>query len=231
MAAMFNPSQSVSDAVDSRLSVRQFSDEPVDLAQFRVILEKAGRAPSGGNLQPWRLYVVSGAPLAAFKEKMAARIQEVPGGDQPLDYIVYPPGLTAPYRDHRFKVGEDMYALIGIERDNKFGRLMWFARNFRFFDAPLALFCYVDRQMGPPQWSDLGMYLQTLMLLLREAGLDSCAQECWSFHHRSVAQLCSPPDNWMLFCGMAIGHRDPAAPVNSLRSHRAPLEGYCRFID
>jgi nitroreductase len=92
------------------------------------------------------------------------------------------------------------------------------------------LFCYVDRQMGPPQWSDLGMYLATVMLLLRESGLDSCAQECWSRYHRTVRDVLNPPDDWMLFSGMAIGYEDPDAPVNRMAADRAPLTEFCRFI-
>jgi nitroreductase len=100
---------------------------------------------------------------------------------------------------------------MGFPRENKIARARFFANNYQFFGAPLALFCYTDRQMGPPQWSDLGMYLQTVMLLLREAGLDSCAQECWSRYHRTVREFLNPPEEWILFCGMAIGYKDEAA--------------------
>jgi nitroreductase len=220
----------VSEALDTRMSVRGFTDAPVDPQFLRQILAQAARAPSGGNLQPWRIYAVGGLPLADFKALMAKRIQEMPMGDVPYEYDIYPKELASPYRDHRFQVGEDMYGHIGIERSNKFGRLMWFARNFQFFNAPLALFCYVDRRMGPPQWSDLGMYLQSVMLLLREAGLDSCAQECWAIHHKAVAALTDAPPELMLFCGMAIGHKDEADPANALRTRRGPLEEYASFI-
>ena len=121
---------------------------------------------------------------------------------------MYPHPLKAPYRDYRFKNGEDLYATVGIPREDKAARMRFFANNYTFFGAPLALFCYVDRQMGPPQWSDLGMYLANVMLLLREAGLDSCAQECWSRYHRTVRDFLNPPDEWMLFSGMAIGYED-----------------------
>lgn len=219
----------VSQAVDSRRSVRAFLDRPVDLERLRDVLERAARAPSGGNLQPWRLFVLSGDALSRFKEAMQARLNTRPTPDLPLDYAIYPSALGEPYRSERFAIGEAMYAELGIAREDKAGRRQQFANNYRFFGAPVALFCYVDRGMGPPQWSDLGMYLQTVMLLLRERGLDSCAQECWSVYHREVAAQLAPPDDWMLFCGMAIGHADPNAAVNRLRSRRLPLDQFVQW--
>jgi len=219
---------SVCEAVDTRMSVRGFTDQPVDGTTIRRVLEKAARSPSGGNLQPWYLYVVGGDDLQAFKAIMATRVKEAPTGEGP-EYTVYPPGLKSPYRDYRFQVGEDLYDLLGVPREDKVGRMHWFARNYQFFGAPLALFCYVDRQMGPPQWSDLGMFLQTVMLLLREAGLDSCAQECWSLYHRTLKNFLNPPDELMLFTGMSIGYIDQADPVNKLRTRRAALHDFARF--
>lgn len=218
----------VSDAVRTRRSVRAFLDRPVDGELLREVLELAARAASGGNLQPWRLFVLGGEPLAALKERMRARIYEQPASE-PLDYDIYPADLWEPYRTERFVVGEELYALLGIPRADKIGRMHQFQRNFAFFGAPAALFCYVDRRMGRPQWSDLGMYLQTLMLLLRERGLDSCPQECWSVYPRTIAQFLNPPEEWMLFCGMAIGYADTDAPVNRLRTRRLKLEEFASF--
>jgi nitroreductase len=220
----------VSEAVDSRRSVRAFLDKPVPIETIKQILTKASRAPSGGNVQPWRLFVVHGAPLAQFKARMTRRLEESVEGDLPVEYHVYPQPLKAPYRDYRFKNGEDYSGLMGIPRENKIARARLFANNYQFFGAPLALFCYTDRQMGPPQWSDLGMYLQTVMLLLRETGLDSCAQECWSRYHRTVREFLNPPEEWILFCGMAIGYKDEAALVNRMWADRAWLEEFCQFV-
>ncbi|MDE0854403.1 MAG: nitroreductase [Nevskia sp.] len=221
----------VSEAVLGRRSVRAFRDTPVPRTVLEEVLAKAARAPSGGNVQPWQLYVLSGEPLGRFKAQIGKRLAQSPMGEPPLDYEVYPKGLKAPYRDYRFKNGEDLYGLLGIPRQDKFARLAWFSNNFRFFGAPVGLFCFIDRQMGPPQWSDLGMYLQTLMLLLREAGLDSCPQECWSIFHRTVQDFLGAPQELMLFCGMAIGYADETAAVNRLETDRAPLQQFCRFLD
>jgi nitroreductase len=220
----------VTEAVASRRSVRAFLKTPVPLPLIETILTKASRAASGGNVQPWHIYVVSGDALARFNARMSTRLAESTEADLPLDYEVYPKPLKAPYRDYRFKNGEDYYGTVGIPRDDKSARARFFARNYCFFDAPLALFCLIDRHMGPPQWSDLGMFLSTVMLLLREAGLDSCAQECWSRYHRTVREFLKAPDEWMLFCGMAIGYEDRDAQVNRLVTDRAPLAEFARFI-
>lgn len=218
----------VSEAVRTRRSVRAFLDRPVSGQELREVLNLAARAASGGNLQPWRLFVLGGEPLAALKAGMRRRLTEGPTSE-PLDYEIYPANLKEPYRGERYAVGEQLYALLGIPREDKIGRMSQFQRNFEFFGAPAALFCYIDRSMGRPQWSDLGMYLQTVMLLLRERGMDSCPQECWSIYPRTIAEFLEPPEDWLLFCGMAIGYADQDAAVNRLESRRLPLEAFASF--
>ena len=214
----------VSDAVRRRASIRSFTERPVDDGQLRSLLETAARAPSGGNVQPWRIYVLNGPSMTRFREHIA---------DRPLEqaeYDIYPPSLWEPYRTNRFALGEAMYATIGIEREDKAGRLAQFARNDEFFGAPAGLFCFIDRGMGPPQWSDLGMFLQTFMLLAVEAGLDTCPQEYWTVRHGAVQEFVGAPENEMLFCGMAIGYADPDAPINTLESERMPFDDWARFV-
>jgi nitroreductase len=194
------------------------------------VLRRASRAPSGGNLQPWIVTVVTGEKLDRFREIVAKRLEETGGKGEPMEYDVYPPSLHEPYRTRRFAVGEAMYGLLGIERADKPGRLNWFANNYRFFGAPAAMFVHVDRRMGPPQWSDLGMFLQTLMLLLQEEGYDSCAQEAWARFHETVDAFVEADPETMLFCGLAIGKRDEEHAVNRLRAERAPLDEWVRFL-
>ena len=218
----------VSEAIASRRSVRGFLDTPVDPAVIRRIVEAAGRAPSGGNLQPWHIDVVAGVPLDELKTIMRTRIMEMPKGE-PTEYDIYPKVLTEPYTSYRFGVGEELYRALGIPREDKVGRMMWFARNFQFFGAPVALFCSVARTMGPPQWSDLGMYLQSLMLLLREEGLDSCPQECWAIYPATIRSFVGIPEERMLFTGMAIGYKDHSDPANAARPARAQLADFASF--
>jgi nitroreductase len=214
----------VAEAVARRKSIRQFTDEPVDDDVLRELLELAARAPSGGNVQPWRIYVLNGDTMRRFRDVIADR----PIGEG--EYDIYPPKLWEPYRTNRFQLGEQMYATIGIERDDKEGRLAQFAKNGDFFGAPAALFCFIDRGMGPPQWSDLGMFLQTFMLLAQERGIDTCAQEYWSVRHEAVREFVGAPDEELLFCGMAIGHADREHPINALESERMPLDEWATFV-
>lgn len=226
-----NVAKTVTEALETRLSIRDFLPTPVPGAVIRRVLATASRAPSGGNLQPWHIDVVAGARLDELKTLMQRRLAEVAAGDRSEvpEYDIYPKELVAPYRDYRFKIGEDMYARLGIPREDKAERLKWFARNYQFFGAPMALFCSVDRRMGPPQWSDMGMFLQSVMLLLREEGLDSCAQECWAVYPKTIGNFIGIPAERMLFTGMAIGQRNPEHPLNALRSQRAPVDTFAHF--
>lgn len=211
----------VTDAVSARVSIRAFKPDPVPGALVREILEAASRAPSGGNLQPWRVYALTGAPLEALKAEVAAN----PFGETP-EYDVYPPNLWDPLRTRRFECGEDLYATIGIPREDKPARLRQLARNGELFGAPVGLFFCLDRKVGPPQWSDVGMYMQTVMLLAVERGLATCAQEYWARYPQTVAKAVSLPEDHMLFSGMALGYADETAPINTLRTRRDPFEAW-----
>ena len=215
----------VSEAVLSRRSIREFTSEPIDNEIIKDLLALAARSPSGGNLQPWKIFVINDSTMERFLEFQEKWTEpEVPA------YDIYPSKLKEPYRTSRFELGERMYEILGIGREDKDARIAQVMKNFRFFGAPCAFFCFVDRQMGPPQWSDLGMFLQTFMLLAKEAGLDTCAQEAWSMKHDSVSKFVKAEDSDILFCGMAIGYRDENAAVNTLKSERRPLKEWAKFL-
>ena len=215
----------VTSAVEKRSSVRAFLNTSVPNELIKELLIKSSRSASGGNVQPWKIFVINNSAMDNFLEFQRNWTKpEIPA------YDIYPPKLKEPYRTSRYELGEQMYELLGIGRDDKEARLAQVMQNFRFFGAPCAFFCYVDRQMGPPQWSDLGMFLQTFMLLAKEAGLDTCAQEAWSMKHDSVSKFVKAEDSDILFCGMAIGYRDENAAVNSLKSERRPLKEWAKFL-
>lgn len=218
----------VSDAVAQRRSVRDFLNTPVSDELLAELLQKSARTANGGNIQPWRLYVLNGDSMAEFRAYHAKRLASHPTEEPEFD--IYPSPLGEPYRSNRYELGEQMYELLGIPREDKEGRYRQFAKNLDFFGAPAAFFCFIDRQMGRPQWADLGMFLQTFMLLAEEAGLNTCAQEAWSVRPESVSQFVKAPDELMLFCGMAIGHANPDAPVNHIKSKRLALNQFATFI-
>ena len=215
----------VSEAILRRKSVRAFTNEPVKSSLIKDLLKQSSRSASGGNLQPWRIFVINKKSMSDFLEFQKNWIDpETPA------YDIYPPKLKEPYRTSRYELGEQMYSLLGIEREDKEGRINQVMKNFEFFGAPSALFCFVDKQMGPPQWSDLGMFLQSFMLLAQEFGLDTCAQEAWAMKQESVSSFFDVSSDDMLFCGMSIGYQDEEAPINKLVSSRRPIEEWASFL-
>jgi nitroreductase len=145
------------------------------------------------------------------------------------EYDVYPPNLWDPFRTRRFVCGEDLYATIDIPREDKGARLAQLANNVNLFGAPVGLFFSLDRKLGPPQWADMGMYMQTVMLLAVERGLGTCAQEFWARLPKTVGDFLGLPDDHMLFSGMALGYRDEAHPINTLRTRRDTVEEFAEM--
>jgi nitroreductase len=218
----------VRDAVASRFSCRAFLPTPVPLSTVREILTRAARAPSGGNLQPWRVHALAGAVLEDLEARIRPYAPDNPRGEG-AEYQVYPSPLKEPYYSRRFQVGADLYRAIGIPREDRPARYRQYARNFEFFGAPVGLLFTIDRSMGPPQWSDLGMYIQTVMLLARAHGLHTCSIEAWTHWHKTASAFLALPAEEMVFCGMALGHADPAAPINGWRSTRVDLDGFANL--
>ena len=223
MPATDTLSPSVTEALHRRRSVRAFTDAPVDPDVLKAVFAAAQRAPSGGNLQPWQVTLVTGEPWERVKTAVAARIALGREGYQP-EYDIYPKGLTDPWESRRFGVGEALYASLGIPREDKAARLARFMENYRGFGAPVMLFLHCSRIMGPPQWSDMGMWLQSVMLLLVEQGLASCPQECWAMYGATVRQTLALRDDQILFTGLAIGYADEGAAVNQWPVPRVGLD-------
>jgi nitroreductase len=218
----------VYEAVESRRAVRGFTDQPVSREVIERVLTAAARTPSGSNIQPWNIYVVTGAPLAELKKRAVERVATgVPWDER--EYEMYPPAMKSPYSDRRSAFGKERYSALGIAREDWEARQRAAIANWDCFGAPAALFCYIDRDMGPAQWADLGMYLQTVMLLLRAEGLDSCPQMAWSQVRETVADVVSPAEGQILFCGMSIGYEDTTVPYT--RTDRAPLDETVTFVD
>ena len=220
----------VTEAVTSRRSIRQFLPDAVDRTTLTRVLETAQRSPSGGNVQPWNAHVLSGPPLTRLFDAIAEVMPQGRAAHAP-EYTIYPTGLDGRYEDSRRSVGEAMYKALDVPREDKKGRLAQFVLNYRAFNAPVLMLVHTPRYMGPPQWADMGMWLQTVMLLLREAGLDSCAQEAWAVFQKQIRECVDIPDDHIFFCGMSIGYRVPDAPVNTFPVDRFALEDSVTFVD
>jgi nitroreductase len=213
------PTTSVSAAVAGWRSVRAYTDEAVDEAEIRDILRRAARAPSGGNLQPWVVATVSGEPLSRLKELMRNRTADTPAGE-PMEYDFYPADLPPAYTARRVRNGEILYAALGIDREDRAARTAWINQNFQFFGAPFGVLLFMERSFGRSQWLDLGIYLQTVLLLLTESGYAACPQADWAMFERTVSDFLDAPPNLTLVCGISVGLADPNAAENNVRTER-----------
>jgi nitroreductase len=218
----------VTDAVATRRSIRQFTNQPVEMEKLQRVLAKAQRSPSGGNTQPWNAVILTGQPLADLTAAIKSKAATAPLGEG-HEYDIYPKGLDGRYEDQRRGVGKAMFNALGLAREDGAGRIAQMMKNWDSFGAPVQMFTYTRKYMGPPQWSDMGMWLQTVMLLLREEGLDSCAQEIWAMYGTYMRELLDIDDNHIFFCGMAIGYRDSDALVNNFPVPRAEIDQAIRW--
>ena len=202
-------------ALQQRRSVRAFLPQTVDGATVRELLETASQAPSGGNMQPWRVTAVGGQAL----KDLSARAKETEAVQRPG--LSYPPGLWEPYRSRRFENGEDLYRALNIGREDKAARLEQLAKNGQMFGAPVGIFVAVEERMGYAQWVDLGIYLQSFMLLAVEKGLATCAQGFWRMYNDMLIEQLSMPEGYQIAFGIALGYEDKSSAINQWRSSRA----------
>jgi len=215
----------VTEAVTTRRSIRAFLDKPVDLATLTRVMDKARWAASGCNYQPWEASIVTGQALKDLQAKIIAN------GPGAAEYDWAAPGQEEAYKKRLDGVSAGMFGAMGIARDDGAGRMAAMAKNTTSFGAPAVMFVYFPRLMKEPQWSDVGMWLATVGLLLREEGLDSCWQEFMALYANTIRDFLGlDHERYMFFCGMAIGYRDPDAPVNNFERERVPLESQVKFI-
>jgi nitroreductase len=228
------PTEAQTAAIDqaslSRRSVRAFLPVPVPQEMVEAILRVAARAPSGTNIQPWQVHVLTGPA----KERLSARILAIYDDPEELErhqpeYDYYPTEWAAPYLDRRRKVGWDLYGLLGIEKTDKARMHDQHGRNYRFFDAPVGLLFSIDRRMGQGSWLDYGMFLQSIMVAARARGLHTCPQAAFTRFHRVIAEELAFEPGQMLVCGMALGLADPLAVENTLVTERAAVSEFTRF--
>ena len=211
-----------------RHSVRAFIDRPVSEQQVRDLMASATKAASGGNMQPWNAYILAGdvkdqLVAAIDSEIMSGKVQDEDGASS------YPTNLKSPYRERRYECGMALYEALDIGREDKMRRKAQWQENYKFFGAPVGLIFTLDKQMGAPQYIDLGIYLQTLMLVSQEAGLSTCAQRSWSSWPTTCAKTLNLPEEEHVIVGMTLGYEDASAPINQYRVGRTNLDEVCQF--
>lgn len=218
----------VDDAITSRRSVRAFLPTPVPQATIQHILDVAARAPSGTNMQPWKVHALAGAPLKTFCDKVEAAFLN-PETKEKREYLYYPDEFFEPYLSRRRQVGFAMYDLLGIKRGETEKMKLQHARNFRFFDAPVGLIFTIDRRLNIGSWLDYGIFLGNIMVAARGHGLHTIAQAAFASHPHTIRAALDLPESDAIICGMAIGHEDTSAPVNTLNTPRAPAAEFTTF--
>lgn len=228
-AAEMDEAAIVDDAIISRRSVRAFLPDPVDDATIRAILDVAARAPSGTNMQPWRVYVVTGDSKQKITDAVlnsGIRAEKAKWDE----YKYYPDQFFEPYYARRRKVGFDLYSSIGIGKRDVDQMRAQHDRNFVFFDAPVGMIFTIDRRLNQGSWIDYGMFLQNIMVAARGRGLHTCPQAAFAPYHKQIRPVLGIPDEEIVVCGMALGYEDVTKPENDLRTERAPQEEWVKFV-
>jgi nitroreductase len=230
---MSSPQQEAVDAaITSRRSVRAFLPTPVPREDIEQILRVASRAPSGTNIQPWRVHVLTGAAKTALSDSILAAYRDpAQAGEHTEAYFYYPRQWVSPYIERRRKIGWDLYGLLGLTREDKAGMAAQHGRNFLFFDAPVGLIFTIDKVLEQGSWLDYGMFLQNIMVAARARGLDTCPQAAFIHYHKIIAEHLQLSSDEIVVCGMALGHADPDKVENRLVTEREPVDSFVRFFE
>lgn len=225
----------VIELLHKRRSVRSFLDKSVPREVIVDLLRAAARSPSGTNMQPWRVYVLTGEVKDRLSREVLAKREIEPHREKPPrpygEYDYNPEPLFEPFLTRRRTVGFSLYQILGVAKGDRAASWVVAGRNFEFFGAPVGLIFTIDRSLQQGSWLDYGIFLQSLMLAANDVGLDTCAQAAWRHYHDIIRSLLILPDNEIVVCGMSLGYADKDAPANQLMTEREPVEGFATFLD
>ena len=215
--------------IKSRYSVRSFLDNDVGFEKLKSILDTANSAPSGGNIQPWKVYVLGNN---SKNELITQALNNYDTGVQEdIEYEIYPKPLAEEYKKRRSQCAADMYDALSIARDDIDTRLKQVRENFKFFGAPIGMIVTIDKSFAQNGWGHVGMFLQNLWLTAISEGLGVCLQESWSIYPKTVKKVIDCPDNEIIWCGIAMGYPNNEDPINNYRTSRDSLDTFASFID
>ena len=227
---IFEPAPEVFAAARTRRSIRAYKPDAVPAETVREIVALGRYAPSGSNIQPWRVHVMTGATL----KRVGAAIQRAFLDDEPghkRDYDYYTDPVFEPYLARRRQCGWGLYGLLGIGRGDREKSKAYRATNYNFFGAPVGLIFTIDRKLEKGSWLDYGMFLQTLMLAARARGLHTCPEAAIASYPDVVRRELGIAADWIVICGMALGYADPGALINTYQPPRIGVEEYAVFLD
>lgn len=220
----------IESAIRRRRAVRAFLPDPVDPALVERLIDLAAQAPSGTNMQPWKLRVIGPQSRAKLEAALIAALDD-PAFEAGEEYRYYPERFREPYLSRRRKVGWDLYGLLGVAKGDTEGMKRQSAANLRFFDAPVAMMLTIDRDLEIGSWLDLGMFIQTLLIAAQGHGLDSCPQAIFARFHPIVRRELAIPEDEVVVCGIALGKADASAPANRLIPEREPVARFTQWLD
>jgi nitroreductase len=215
------------DALHARRSVRAFRPDPVSREIVEELLRLASRAPSGTNIQPWKVHVVAGEVRARLEAEVLAHRDTDPHDS----HAEFPRTgkRKEPYTGRMRKLGKEMYSLIGIPKGDQAANWAQWGRNYKFFDAPVGLIFTIDKELDAMSFVDIGMFMQSFMLAAKVRGLDTCAQGAWNNYWSVTRRVLNVPDDEYIICGISLGYADESHPVNTLVAEREPVESFATF--
>ncbi len=219
----------VEEAIAGRQSIRAYKSDPVPRELIERILTIAGRAPSGSNMQPWKVTVLTGAAKTRLSAELV-RLHES-GDNGHWEYPYYSDVWREPYLDRRRKTGWGLYGVLGIPKGDRAASRAYQGRNFEFFGAPVGMIFTIDRDLAQGSWLDYGMFLQSIMIVARSFGLETCPQAAFCVFHATIQRVLSIPESEMVVCGMALGYADEGATVNTFRTEREEAGAFARFVE
>lgn len=219
----------LNELIKSRYSVRSFTDDTVDIKTVREILEIASNAPSGGNIQPWKVYVVTGKTKEKLIKKALNNFDN--GVQEKIEYDIYPNPLDEEYKRRRSECARNMYTALSIEQDDIELRLSQIRENFKFFGAPVGMIITIDSAFAENGWGHVGMFIQNICLSAVDNDMGTCLQESWSIYPKTVKDFLNIPDNEVVWCGIALGYPNKEHPINNYRTSRESIEKFVTFIE
>jgi nitroreductase len=218
------------DAIMTRRSIRRFLPEPVPRASLMRILEGAATAPSGHNIQPWKVYAVAGAVKDRISAGILSAIANEPAAQHQPEFDYYPINWFEPFIGRRRKLGHELYAILGIAREDKAARERQMLENYKFFGAPVGLFVTFDRRLAAGTFMDVGMFIENILIGARGEGLDTCGQAAFNWYHKAIRKHLPMEDSELLACGISLGYADPNAPENKLMPEKLAVEQFTTFL-
>ena len=220
---------SVINILKQRKSVRAFLDKEVQKEQIKTILESAKLAPSGVNMQPFNVCVVSGKKKIDIENKMLEAFDN--NQKETMDYQYYPLEWKEPYKSRRKDMGLLMYQTLDIKREDKEKQIQQWRENYKAFGAPTVLYFFIDSTLEKGSYLDYGMFLQSIMLVAQELGLGTCPMASLAEFPMIVKDELNIDKDKVLLCGIALGYEDTNAKINSFKTNRIKLEEFTTFFE